>query len=194
VAFCITPTDSGHIDNHYVGIVVFLMLPVVFFTGLVLIPTGIYLEKRQIRKELTETRFDRRAALRRLAWFFGITTLLNTLIGTQITYRAMNYMETPQFCGNSCHTMIPEFTAYQNSPHSKVECVECHVAPGAAGWLSSKANGMRQFVETMFTTAPKPIPSALETNCLACPGDLRELPLAPELRRCASARIQQVRG
>jgi nitrate/TMAO reductase-like tetraheme cytochrome c subunit len=75
-------------------------------------------------------------------------------------------METPQFCGATCHVMHPQFAAYQNSPHSRVECVECHVAPGAAGWISSKAAGTRQLVETVLNTYRRPIPSALESNRL----------------------------
>ena len=164
---CVLPQQvRGHVDNPYVGILVFLILPAIFFTGLALIPIGVYLSKRQIRSGLSEEVFDRKTALRRIAWFFGATTLLNILIGTQVSYRAVKYMETPQFCGATCHTMKPELSAYQNSPHSRVECVECHVAPGAAGWISSKASGVRQLVETVLKTAPKPIPSALETNRL----------------------------
>jgi hypothetical protein len=164
--FVLPQQMRGHVENPYVGIVIFLVLPILFFTGLALIPIGIYLAKREIRKGLTGRTFDRQTALRRLAWFFGITTLLNILIGTQVTYRAMTYMESAQFCGLSCHTMKPQFTAYQNSPHSKVDCVECHVAPGAAGFVNSKANGVRQLVETLLGTAPKPIPSALESGRL----------------------------
>ena len=62
--------------------------------------------------------------------------------------------------------MNPELAAYQNSPHSRVECVECHVAPGAAGWINSKTSGIRQLVETVLNTYPRPIPSALESNRL----------------------------
>ena len=40
----------GHVDNPYVAIVIFLILPALFFTGLVLIPIAIYARKRQIRK------------------------------------------------------------------------------------------------------------------------------------------------
>jgi len=156
----------GHVDNPYVGIIVFLILPIVFFAGLALMAVGIYLSKRHFREGLTEDAFDRKAALQRLAWFFGLTTLANVLIGTQLTYRAVSYMETPQFCGASCHTMAPELAAYRNSPHSRVECVDCHVAPGAAGWVDSKANGLRQLFETVLNTAPRPIPSALETKRL----------------------------
>ena len=156
----------GHVDNPYVGIVVFLIPPVLFFTGLLLIPIGIYAGKRQIRKGLEEPAFDRKAALQRLAWFFGVTTVLNVLLGTQFTYRAVKHMETPQFCGQSCHSMNPEFAAYLNSPHANVECVECHVAPGASGWIASKTSGIRQLFETVFESYSRPIPSALETNRL----------------------------
>ena len=156
----------GHVDNPYVGIIVFLILPIIFFAGLALIPIGVYLSKRQISKGAAEGIFDRKVALRRLAWFFGITTLANLLIGTQITYRAVEHMETPQFCGSSCHTMNPEMAAYQNSPHSRVECVECRVAPGAAGWVHSKAAGAQQLIETVLNNYPRPIPSALESNRL----------------------------
>ena len=81
--FVLPQQIRGHADNPYVGIVVFLVIPAIFFTGLLLIPVGVYLSKRQIRGELAEETFDRRLALRRLAWFFGATTLLNILIGTQ---------------------------------------------------------------------------------------------------------------
>ena len=156
----------GHVENPYIGIVFFLILPIIFFSGLALIPIGVYLSRRQIQQQVSDTAFDRRAALERLAWFFGATTLVNIVIGTQVTYRAVTHMETPQFCGGTCHTMHPELAAYQNSPHSRVECVECHVAPGAAGWISSKTAGMRQLVETVLNSSPKPIPSAIETNRL----------------------------
>ena len=156
----------GHVDNPYVGIVFFLALPAAFFVGLALIPIGVYLARRRIRQGLAEAPFDRKVALSRLAWFFGITTVLNVLIGTQFTYRAVKHMETHQFCGQSCHSMNPEFAAYLNSPHAKVECVECHVAPGASGWIASKTSGIRQLFETVFGTFPRPIPSAIETNRL----------------------------
>ena len=154
----------GHVKNPYLGIVVFLILPVIFFIGLLLIPIGIFLGKRHVRQGLADT--DRRAALRRLAWFFAATTLANIVIGTQVTYRAVKHMETPQFCGGTCHSMNPELASYENSPHSSLECVECHVAPGATGWLSSKTSGIRQLVHTILKTTPKPIPSGLATGRL----------------------------
>jgi NapC/NirT cytochrome c family, N-terminal region len=156
----------GHAENPYVGIIAFLVIPLLFFCGLALIPIGIFLGRRSIRTKMAVEEFDRKEALRRIAWFFGVTTVVNVLIGTQITYRAVEHMETPQFCGATCHVMAPEFAAYQNSPHAKVECVECHVAPGATGWIESKMAGSRQLVETLLNTSPRPIPSGLVSNRL----------------------------
>src|SRR5579862_8244448 len=60
----------GHVANPYVGIVVFPILPAIFFAGLILVPIGVYLSKRQIREGLAEV-VDRKNALRRMAWFLG---------------------------------------------------------------------------------------------------------------------------
>jgi hypothetical protein len=45
----------GDVDNPYVGIVAFLLLPLVFFAAVTLVPIGIYLSKRRIRKRVAET-------------------------------------------------------------------------------------------------------------------------------------------
>ena len=191
--FVLPQQVRGHVENPYAGILVFLVLPAVFFGGLALVPIGVYLSKRQIRQGLTGEGFDRKTALRRIAWFFGVTTLMNIFIGTQVTYRAVEYMETPQFCGASCHTMKPELSAYRNSPHSRVECVECHVAPGAAGWIHAKTNGVRQLFETVLKTSPEANSfGSGQQSSRARERNLRELSLAAEIHRRASALIQQV--
>ena len=37
------------------------------------------------------------------------------------------YTNSTQFCGTTCHTMPPEYVAYQHSPHARVPCVDCHL-------------------------------------------------------------------
>ena len=39
-------------NNPYSGIVIFLVLPIIFFAGLALIPLGLYLSRRRIQKEI----------------------------------------------------------------------------------------------------------------------------------------------
>lgn len=94
-------------------------------------------------------------------------TFLNAVIGSQITYRAVEHMETVQFCRQTCHVMKPEFTAHQRAPHQQVACVSCHVEPGATGWLKSKMAGTRQLMRVVLNNYPRPIESAMETNRLA---------------------------
>jgi nitrate/TMAO reductase-like tetraheme cytochrome c subunit len=148
----------GNTSNPYIGLLIFIFIPVIFFAGLALMPVGFYLGKRRL--------VNRRDSLRRLAIFFGVTTFLNIIIGTQVTYRAVEHMETVQFCGQTCHVMKPEFTAHQDVSHARVTCVECHVAPGASGWVASKMAGTRQLMGVVFNNFPRPIASAMESNRL----------------------------
>ena len=158
----------GHTNNPYIGILVFVIIPVIFVLGLVLIALGVFLARRRIEpaeKGLLEGP-DRRTYIRKLAIFFAVTTAANIVIGTQGTYRAVEHMETPQFCGQSCHVMKPEFTAHQDSPHANVLCVDCHVSPGAVGWVKSKRAGTRQLLDVVFHRVRYPIESAMQSNRL----------------------------
>jgi hypothetical protein len=58
--------------------------------------------------------------------------------------------------------MAPEYSTYQNSPHSRVECVECHIGPGAGWFVRSKLSGLRQVVAVTFHTYSRPIPSPVK--------------------------------
>jgi len=79
------------------------------------------------------------------------------------------------FCGQTCHTVMqPEFTAYQESAHSRVECVKCHIGPGAGWFVRSKLSGVGQVFAVMFNTYPRPIPTPVHNlrpareTCEAC--------------------------
>jgi nitrate/TMAO reductase-like tetraheme cytochrome c subunit len=78
------------------------------------------------------------------------------------SYRGASYMDSPQFCGQSCHVMHPEYTAYKISAHSHVACVECHIGSGAQAYFSAKVNGTKQLIEVSLHPisgiAPKIIP------------------------------------
>src|SRR6266850_863884 len=89
----------GHANNPYVGIVVFLILPAIFFVGLLLMPVGVYLARRQIRQSLTEPAFVRKVALQRLAWFVGIrTALARRSFGSSRNMRKTNKTRAPGRC------------------------------------------------------------------------------------------------
>lgn len=156
----------GHVTNPYIGILLFVILPLIFLSGLALIPIGVYFSRRKLRQSLADVVEDRRTSIRRFAIFLAVTTVFNVLIGSQLTYRSVEHMETTQFCGASCHVMNPQFAAYQSAFHSRVLCVDCHVAPGATGWLQSKLSGTRQLMAVAFNNYPRPVEPALKSNRL----------------------------
>jgi hypothetical protein len=156
----------GQHPNPYIGIVVFIAVPICLLAGLIAVPVGLYLARRRIRDHLVSTGFDRRRAVRRLALFLGVTTLLNVVVGTQLTYRAVERMESVQFCGQSCHVMAPQARHHAVSPHARVSCVDCHVAEGARGWIESKAAGSRQLIDVALNRYPRPVPSPLASGRL----------------------------
>src|SRR5271165_3609854 len=154
--------------HPYVGILLFLILPGVFLLGLMLIPAGIFARRHKLRAagELPSIypAIDLRMPLMRNGLIFvAVATFLNVMIFSFASYRGVSYMDTTTFCGQTCHTvMAPEFSAYQNSPHARVECVECHIGPGAGWFVRSKLSGLRQVFAVTFKTYSRPIPSPVK--------------------------------
>lgn len=154
--------------HPYIGILIFLVLPGIFVFGLLLIPVGIYFRRRKLRAsgELPSIypEIDLKTPMvRNGLTFIGFATLLNIMIFGFASYRGVSYMDTTTFCGQTCHTvMTPEFTAYQGSPHSRVDCVECHIGPGAGWFVRSKLSGLRQVFAVTFKTYSRPIPSPVK--------------------------------
>jgi len=154
--------------HPYVGLLVYLTLPGIFLFGLLLIPLGIWIRRRKLHGTgaLPDTfpAIDLRLpVVRRTVEWVGFATVLNLLILGTASYRGVEYMDTTSFCGTTCHTvMAPEYTAYQNSPHAHVECVECHIGPGAGWFVRSKLSGLRQVAAVTFHTYSRPIPSPVK--------------------------------
>jgi nitrate/TMAO reductase-like tetraheme cytochrome c subunit len=155
-------------DNPYLGIIFFLLLPAVFIAGLVLIPVGLFLRRRKLQKagqipaEFPKIDLNDRIFRHGLDIVL-VTTIINLLVVAMASYRGSAYMESPQFCGQSCHVMHPEYTAYKISAHSHVACVECHIGSGAQAYLSAKVNGTKQLLEVSFDRYPTPIASPVES-------------------------------
>jgi NapC/NirT cytochrome c family protein len=151
--------------HPYAGIVLFLVLPAVFVVGLLLIPAGIFWRRRRLRAQKAlpggYPRIDfNRPVLRRAAVLVATATLLNVALMGGATYRGVEHMGSNQFCGLTCHTvMAPEYTAFVDSPHSRVGCVQCHIGPGASWFVRSKLSGARQVLAVTAGTYSRPIPS-----------------------------------
>jgi nitrate/TMAO reductase-like tetraheme cytochrome c subunit len=164
VAFWLIELIGRPKESPYLGIIFFLLLPGLFVLGLILIPIGIWFRRRalqragQIPREFPKVDFNDRI-FRHGVDIVIIATIVNLLIVSLASYRGVTYMDEPQFCGQSCHVMHPEFTAYKISAHSHVNCVDCHVGSGLSGYFHAKVNGTKQLIEVIVNRYPRPIES-----------------------------------
>lgn len=157
---------QGMVENPYFGFITYMVLGPLFIMGLVLVFLGLFFFKGKedvgiftfnyLKEQFTEpSRFDR---VRKLIFLVTFLTIINVFIVSLISYTGYHYTESVEFCGQFCHTVMePEFTAYQNSPHSRVPCVECHIGAGAQWFAKSKISGVRQLFAVAFETYSTPI-------------------------------------
>ena len=155
---------AGMLTNPYAGLVVFIAIPALFVMGLLLIPAGMWLERRKERRDPSAT-VDwpvvdfRRAEVRRTALLITVLTAVNIVIVLLAGYGGLHAMESPGFCGQACHTpMRPQFQAWHGAAHSGVACVQCHIGEGAAAFVHAKLSGVRQLVMVAGNSYPRPIP------------------------------------
>ena len=58
--------------------------------------------------------------------------------------------------------MHPQYTAWQDAPHSQVACVQCHIGEGGRAFVKYKMNGMRQLYHVVTGHYPRPIPGVAD--------------------------------
>jgi hypothetical protein len=152
----------------YVGIITYIILPSIMIAGLLLIPIGVYLERRREKKhgkrEHALPRIDLNEPRHRFAFsIFSLGTILLLLLTAIGSYRAYEYTDRTEFCGALCHeVMEPEYVTYLDSPHARVRCVDCHVGSGATWFVRSKLDGAYQVYATLRDIYPRPIPTPIQ--------------------------------
>jgi nitrate/TMAO reductase-like tetraheme cytochrome c subunit len=83
--------------------------------------------------------------------------LLTAFVVVSSAY-AWDYTNSPPFCGATCHTMPPEYSAYQTSPHARIACVECHIGRGFVGnQILRKAGDLKHVIALAFQKYEFPI-------------------------------------
>lgn len=154
----------GLVDNPYIGVITFMILPGGMVTGLLLIPLAAYLRRRQFyqygleKDHLHINLSDHRH--RKFVIGFMVLTVINISILAIIAYEGYHFTDSPYFCGVVCHqVMEPEYTRYLKSSHSRVACVECHIGPGADWFVRAKISGLRQVLAVMTDSFSRPIPA-----------------------------------
>ncbi|PKN13019.1 MAG: cytochrome C [Deltaproteobacteria bacterium HGW-Deltaproteobacteria-4] len=156
----------GYVTNAYYGFFIYMILGPVLIFGLVLIFVGLFFFKgsREVQlftmEYLQEQVSDplRFARIKKLIVLGVALTVVNIGVFGVLAYSGYHYMESVEFCGQFCHTVMnPEYETYKRSPHSRVPCVECHIGSGAEWFVKSKLSGTRQLVAVALNTYPRPI-------------------------------------
>ena len=152
--------------SPYIGIFAYMVMPAFLVLGLLLIPVGMLVERaRRHRRAPGDVprypRIDLNNAAQRSTFAFFVTfAAIFIALSAAGSYRAYEFTDSVEFCGQLCHTVMnPEFTAYKQSPHARVACVDCHVGPGAGWYVRSKLSGAYQVYAVVFHKYPKPIPT-----------------------------------
>jgi hypothetical protein len=154
--------------NPYIGIFTYIIHPSLFLFGLMLMLLGALLERRRRVKGgalAPYPRIDLNEAKTRGIFFVVVASsvFLMGLVST-ISYQAYHFTESVTFCGQLCHeVMEPEYVAYQESPHARVTCAECHVGSGAGWYVRSKLSGVYQIYSVLFEKFPRPIPTPVHS-------------------------------
>jgi Ni/Fe-hydrogenase b-type cytochrome subunit len=171
---------GGALTQPYGDLVIFFGPPVLVFAGVALVLIGMYVQWIRWRryKPLSFARYpqmDLNIARERKALL--VVVIGAVLLSVPAIYggvQAYLYTDAVSFCGNVCHSMTPEYVTYQSSPHARVTCAQCHVGPGATGYLESKIRGMTELGETIDDSFPRPIPvpvvalRPIRGNCENC--------------------------
>ena len=168
IGFWIYDFTIGGTINPYIGVIFILILPGILVVGLLIVPIGWLWHRHKLKAsgqlptEYPTVDFSRPFYRQAAAWAAGFS-LLNILILSVGSYQGVEYMDSANFCGQTCHTVMqPEYTAYLNSPHQRVSCVQCHIGPGAGWFVRSKLSGVRQVVAVTLHNYDHPIPSPVE--------------------------------
>lgn len=155
-------------ENTYMGILTYIIIPSILIIGLLLIAFGIIRERKREREgKIRENRLpvlDLNDPKKRAMFVtFSIGTIVLMLFSAFGSFKAYEYTETDEFCGTVCHdVMEPEYTAYLDSPHSRVGCVGCHIGSGTNWYVKSKFSGAYQVYSVLFNKFSRPIPTPVK--------------------------------
>ncbi|MCP4247085.1 MAG: hypothetical protein GY778_08550 [bacterium] len=158
------------VENPYVDIVGYMIIPGILLIGVVIVPFGILIKSWRIRRRNPEERLafrfpridlndpsQRKVAKIMLAGTF----VLLPVVGVS-SYHGYHYTDSVQFCAQVCHeAMEPQGVAYERSGHARVPCADCHIGEGAGWFVKSKLSGTRQVLAMFQDSFSRPIPPAI---------------------------------
>lgn len=152
-------TSNSFEDHPYAGLLIYVLLPVLFWASVAFSAMGILLKKRRLKKhpeELNTSIAPR--PLAKSALVTGIAITIIWLLGSGLgAYKSYHYTATTSFCGTACHVMEPEHVTYSHSMHEGVGCPQCHIGSGLKSSIEAKTNGIKQLWQVATNSYHTPI-------------------------------------
>ena len=156
--------------SPYLGILTFLVAPFFLISGLVFMLLGWLVDRWYLSKTGRVSSFLRFSLdfsdrmERRKFLLFGAGAMGFLVLSALGSYKTYHFTEGNAFCGEVCHTIMePEYTTYQNSPHARVDCVDCHIGEGATWYVKAKIDGLYQVYAALAEIYPTPVPTPIES-------------------------------
>jgi nitrate/TMAO reductase-like tetraheme cytochrome c subunit len=156
----------AYVVYHYtsdvrVGVVTFMAIPGLLLLGITLTLLSVWLPHHGDSSTLLGSLgIPPSPSAWRPVFLRGFLTLVGVGLASFMIYQGYFYSDSVEFCGILCHrVMLPEYTAYQGSAHSKLPCTTCHIGSGASWFVRAKLGGLRQVLATILNTYEKPIPT-----------------------------------
>lgn len=185
IFLAIVATVSKH-PKPYADLIILVLLPIIIFSGLVLVVIGVVRERRRLKaggliaQQLPVIDFNN-PRHRILASVFGGGFVILSLLYAFAGYTTYEYTESDTFCGILCHSggqsiHRAENLSYSFSPHANVGCSTCHVGSGVKYFMIYKLRGMKQLLHLLTDRVPKPIPTPVadlrpaQDVCESCHG------------------------
>ncbi|MBU0484882.1 MAG: NapC/NirT family cytochrome c [Proteobacteria bacterium] len=162
----VTLDMQGVIKNPYFGFLIYMVMGPMCVIGVICIFAGVFLFKGNediglFAIEYLKEQFNlpgRFTRIRRLMFLAAFLTLFTIFLVGIIAYTGFHYTESVSFCGQFCHSVMePEYVTYQNSPHSRVSCVKCHIGEDSQWFTKAKISGARQLLATALNNYERPI-------------------------------------
>ena len=88
------------------------------------------------------------------ALIVGIAALI---VLTGAAFTAAKATESNNFCGVTCHEMHPYNRTWEASQHNEVDCVKCHIPPGAWNFVKTKFFALREVYVHVMSQVQAPI-------------------------------------
>lgn len=162
----------GVVNNPYFGFLIYMVMGPLFVAGLATVVMGLLLfrDKEEIGVYALEYIREQMAMpgrfirVRKMIYLSSFLTLMTILVIGVVSYTGFTYTESVRFCGQFCHTVMePEYITYQNSAHSRVPCVDCHIGANAGGFTKSKITGIKMIFATAFNRFNRPIATPISS-------------------------------